>query len=353
LIEIAVSPIERTIEWHSDEIETAVVRRREWVDGLLIEQSHDYYAQRNDGSVWTMGEEVDNYKGAKLVDHSGTWLAGEDGAAPALVMPGDARVDNPPITEDVLDLAEVSRYQVQSRHESTTTPSGPVDNGLLLGAIERNVPTKNLFVPGIGAVFSKSGAAEVHLVDWLPQDAETAATAEFSRPTVVDNRWFGFAGVDYRLYLGRDEWEPLRVEVAPTGAGKVVNGRGGETKTAVSQFVSTSQRKLLEIALDWFAQDDAGNVWYFGEDVRNYERGSVADKQGSWIAGVDGPRGMIMPRDPDIGQRFNPENIPGNVFETVDVSSVDKSYRLCSGRRLPEVVELHETLDDGSEEFKL
>lgn len=353
LIEIAVSPTERTIEWHGDAVESAVVRRRQWVNGLLIEQSHDYYAQKNDGSVWAMGEQVDNYKGPKLVDHAGTWLAGADGAAPALVMPGGGRVDSPPITEDVIDLAEAGRYQVLSRHESTTTPSGAVDDGLLLGASEKDVPTKNLFVPGIGAVFSKSGSAEVRLVDRLPQDVESAATVGFSHPTVVDNPWFGFDGVAYRLYLGRDEGEPLRVEVAPTGGSKVVSWQGGETETAVSQFVSTSERKLLEIALDWFAQDDAGNVWYFGEDVRNYERGSVANKQGSWIAGVDGPPGMIMPGDPEIGQRFNPENIPGTVFETVDVRSVDKSYRLGSGRRLHDVLQLHEALDDGSEEFKL
>jgi hypothetical protein len=38
----------------------------------------------------------------------------------------------------------------------------------------------------------------------------------------------------------------------------------GSTETTVSQFIATSDRNLLEIAVDWFAQDDAGNVWYFG-----------------------------------------------------------------------------------------
>jgi len=64
------------------------------------------------------------------------------------------------------------------------------------------------------------------------------------------------------------------------------------------------------VALDWYAQDDAGNVCYFGEDVFNYEDGVVADTEGTWIAGEDGPPGMIMPADSQVGQAYRPENIP-------------------------------------------
>ncbi len=138
-----------------------------------------------------------------------------------------------------------------------------------------------------------------------------------------------------------------------TGRTRPISWEGGTTDTVVSQFLETSGRELLEIAVDWFAQDDAGNVWYFGEKVWNYEEGRVANRDGSWAAGVDGPPGMIMPGDPSLGQRFNPENIPGNVFETVDVQALDATYRLPTGRRLTNVVRLHEMLDDGTEEFKL
>jgi hypothetical protein len=60
-----------------------------------------------------------------------------------------------------------------------------------------------------------------------------------------------------------------------------------------------------------------------------------------------------MPGQPSIGRRFNPENIPGNVFETVDVSATDQTYTLANGQVLDDVVELHELLDDGTEETKL
>ena len=174
-----------------------------------------------------------------------------------------------------------------------------------------------------------------------------------SRPTNVDNPYFGVTGVRHRLYFGRDEGEPLRIEVALADKTKSISWGGGKTDTVVSQFLESSGRELLEIAVDWFAQDDAGNIWYFGENVWNYQNGRIADTDGSWTAGVDGPPGMIMPGDPVIGQRFNPENIPGVVFETVDVQALDASYKLPTGVRLDEVLKLHETLDDGTEEFKL
>jgi len=52
---------------------------------------------------------------------------------------------------------------------------------------------------------------------------------------------------------------------------------------------------IAEDTFDWFAQDVDGNVWYFGEDVSNYENGTLSDKEGSFEAGVDGAKpGIIM-----------------------------------------------------------
>ncbi len=56
---------------------------------MLIEEAFDYYAQGDYGGVWYFGEDVDNFENGKLKDHGGSWLAGEKGALPALLMPGD------------------------------------------------------------------------------------------------------------------------------------------------------------------------------------------------------------------------------------------------------------------------
>ena len=46
--------------------------------------------------------------------------------------------------------------------------------------------------------------------------------------------------------------------------------------------------ELVEGTFDWFAQDRDGNVWYMGEDSKEYEDGVVVSTAGSWEAGVDG-----------------------------------------------------------------
>jgi hypothetical protein len=71
-----------------------VVRDRGFLDDILIEDTHDWYAQDDDGNVWYMGEEVDNYNyddEGNLVDvtHEGAWEAGKDVASVgAVAQPG-------------------------------------------------------------------------------------------------------------------------------------------------------------------------------------------------------------------------------------------------------------------------
>jgi hypothetical protein len=145
----------------------------------------------------------------------------------------------------------------------------------------------------------------------------------FSVPTTVDNPLFPISDLHSAILLGNDEGNPLRIETVLLPEPKVVDVDGQKVETLVSQFVSYLDGRIHEVALDWYAQDDAGNVWYFGEDVFNYEDGVVADTEGTWIAGEDGPPGMIMPADPQIGQAYRPENIPDLVFEEVTVKSLD------------------------------
>jgi hypothetical protein len=354
LIEVAVTPATRTIEWGENSTETLVVRRRQLVNGLLIQEALVHYAQDDGGGVWSFGQDVDNFREGELVDHEGSRLAGADGVEPTLVMPGEPQGGQAFSGEDVLGLDTLKRREIVSLTERVDAPDGPVDTGLVVATVQPGgaKEEERVFVPEVGLVLARSADGELSLARRLPQDAESAAAETFSAPTTVDNPYFGVTGVDYRLYLGEDEGEPLRIEVALTGQIKPVEWEGGTTDTVESQFIATSERDLLEIAVDWFAQDDNGNVWYFGENVWNYEEGRIANTGGTWIAGGDGPPGLIMPGEPALGQRFNPENIPGLVFETVEVQEVDGTFTLPTGEELTGVLVLHEVLDDGSEEFK-
>ena len=57
--------------------------------------------------------------------------------------------------------------------------------------------------------------------------------------------------------------------------------------------------KLTEKTFDWYAQDKKGNVWYFGEDSKEYKHGEVLSTKGSWEAGKHGAKpGIIMQAHP-------------------------------------------------------
>jgi hypothetical protein len=174
----------------------------------------------------------------------------------------------------------------------------------------------------------------------------------FTAPTRITNPRFPVGGLTQVLQLGREGGEPLRVEVTRLPRGRTIDWGGRRVETVASQFVAYLDSRIREVAIDYFAQADDGSVWYFGEDVDNYEDGVVADHDGSWLAGRDGPPGMIMPADPRVGAVYRSENIPGLVFEqdTVrsDTAKVDGPRGPVQGAAL-----VQELLMDGTVEEKV
>ncbi len=55
----------------------------------------------------------------------------------------------------------------------------------------------------------------------------------------------------------------------------------GVTATEVRDRVYVGA-ELIEDTYDWYAQDLDGNVWYLGEDTKEYENGVVTSTEGSW-----------------------------------------------------------------------
>ena len=146
----------------------------------------------------------------------------------------------------------------------------------------------------------------------------------FSDPTGVTNPLFPVSRQESVLMLGRVDGKPFRTEVTLLPDTRIIEWQGQKVETLVSQYTAYLDGRIHEVAYDYYAQADDGSVWYFGEDVFNFEDGLIHDTHGTWIAGKDGPAAMIMPSDPKVGDVYRPENIPGFVFEEVTVKSVDK-----------------------------
>jgi len=91
--------------------------------------------------------------------------------------------------------------------------------------------------------------------------------------------------------------------------------------------------EIVEDTYDWFAQDLAGNVWYFGEDTQEFEDGEVST-EGSWEAGVSGAQpGIVMPAAP----------MPGHVYR--------QEYLACEAEDMGEVIALNEDVSVPADEY--
>ena len=88
----------------------------------------------------------------------------------------------------------------------------------------------------------------------------------------------------------------------------------------------TLDGELIEETFDWYAQDKDGNVWYFGEDAKDYENGLVVSTEGSWESGVDGALpGIIMEANPQAGDSYRQEYYKGKAEDMAEVISLTET----------------------------
>jgi hypothetical protein len=174
----------------------------------------------------------------------------------------------------------------------------------------------------------------------------------FSNPTSITNPLHPSSNLTQVIYGGQVDGKPFRTEFSRLPQRKTITWDSEQIDVVSWQYLAFSGGRIHEVAIDWFAQADDGAVWYFGEDVFNYEDGVVADTDGTWIAGKDRPPGMIMPGKPQVGDVYRPENIPELVFEEVTVKAVGQPVAGPSGQvsGAVTVTELH---FDGAREDKI
>jgi hypothetical protein len=108
-------------------VTTTVVRATEWKNGVLKEDTRDWYAQDKDGNVWYFGEAVDNYVDGKLNNHAGSWEAGIGGALPGIIMLANPKVGDTYRQEYYKGKAE-DMGTITALAMKVTTPLGTFDD---------------------------------------------------------------------------------------------------------------------------------------------------------------------------------------------------------------------------------
>lgn len=138
-----------------DGVETRVVEDREEKNGRPTEITRDYYAiDKVAGDVYYFGEDVDVYKGGKIVSHEGAWLSGVDGAKFGLMIPGKPVAGDRFFQERAPKQKAMDRSEVVSTGAKVTTPAGAYEKCLHVkdgSALEKGT-TDKWYAPGVGLV---------------------------------------------------------------------------------------------------------------------------------------------------------------------------------------------------------
>jgi hypothetical protein len=144
--------------------------------------------------------------------------------------------------------------------------------------------------------------------------------AEFTNR--IDNPYWPMKPGSRWVYRETDgEGNVQRVVVTVTDRRKSVAG----IEALVVHDVVSEEGQVIEDTFDWYAQDSAGNVWYLGEDTKEFENGRLSTTEGSWEAGVDGAQaGIALPADPEPGLTYRQEYSPGRAEDGGTVLSVDE-----------------------------
>lgn len=177
------------------------------------------------------------------------------------------------------------------------------------------------------------------------------APPKFSHPRDITNPYLPLESLKQDILENKSE----RVErIARPDVHKTFQ-IGGQTIEAltVEDREYTASGDLTEATLDYFAQDDDGNVYYLGEDVNTYKNGKVSGHSGAWLLGKDTKiPGVLLPAHPQVGDKFKSEDVPHITTEKDEVVSISETMTVPAGT-FHGCVKVKEHASDGATEFKL
>jgi hypothetical protein len=116
----------------------------------------------------------------------------------------------------------------------------------------------------------------------------------------------------------------------------------GVTCRGVWTMTKTKEGTLKQSTLHWYAQDQEGNVWNFGETTQYFDQGVLVSGTGSWSAEDNGAMpGIAMYADPEKhqGKAFRLQFFLGKVENVVRIiGMLDRLPVLGKNTKLPKEV---------------
>ena len=181
---------------------------------------------------------------------------------------------------------------------------------------------------GVAATAATAGTVVVALLGGVAGASADDEAPAFSDPTTIDNPYLPLSKFSRCTLRGEEDGSRQRIvrKVLDRTRTFVVDGVAVETLVVKDRV--KEEGKLIEDTRDFFAQDDQGNVRYFGEAVDNIRNGHVVDHHGSWLFGRDTQViGVLMHADPHVGRHWKSEDAPRSPSSTTAWSRRSRGSR--------------------------
>ncbi|HEX5614755.1 MAG TPA: hypothetical protein VFZ83_06330, partial [Acidimicrobiia bacterium] len=183
---------------------------------------------------------------------------------------------------------------------------------------ESSASTTTISAPSDAVVVIDPGDDGVYAPELDPADFIDGITHPYL-PFTVGSEW---------IYEGFSDGETERIEIVVTDERKEILGISA---TVVRDTVYVGG-ELVEDTFDWYGQDRDGNVWYLGEDSKEYEDGEVVSTAGSWEAGVDGAQpGIVMPAVAEVGHAYRQEFYAGEAEDLAEIIAIGETLTIGIG----------------------
>jgi hypothetical protein len=196
----------------------------------------------------------------------------------------------------------------------------------VLGAL---VAVVLLLTAGLGgtALRMTTGSAAAETTQGTTQQAYAPHINPPAFTTKIENKYFPLKPGTIFVYRGNSGGNPERDVMRVTHSTRKVMG----VKCVVVDDRVWAHGKLTEKTFDWYAQDKKGNVWYFGENSKEYKNGKVSTG-GSWEAGKHGAKpGIIMQAHPKVDQTYRQEYQKGVAEDMAKVLKLNGSAKVPFG----------------------
>ena len=219
---------------------------------------------------------------------------------------------------------------------------------------DKDGAVRDLVITDDGAlVETKTDDAADSQAERVERGKKLLAGVKFTHPTRITNPFLPLSSLKQDILDGSEDGKKTHVERTARPDLHKTFKVGDQTVDALAvEDRAFENGKLAEVAVDYFAQDDNGTVYYLGEDVDEMKDGKVANHDGAWAVGVATPvPGVLLPANPQVGDKYRSEDVSSELGEADEVVSVSEKVTVPAGT-YENCVKVKESLSDGTTEYK-